>query len=393
MNFYKSIASTFVSKVLVSVLGLLVVILVSRELGAEGRGAIGLMMSGVALLQLFCDFGSNSSIINLSYTHSQRNLWLSALIWVGCTCVGSYLIIFFIKGVHYIYLIPPLAFLYSVVNTHCLLLMGNRRVNRRNIVLLLVPVGLCSGFYLLFRATPLGMSAYPVALFIALMISVVISYALISDRLEPAEPFAFEKIILRQGFWVQGGQAIQFLNYRINFFLIAIILNDSALGIYNNAIILVESIWILGHSMGQMQHMRILNTEDEKEHLTLSNRVILVNFGGSLLLMGVLMLLPSSFWVFLFSSDFKDIGQLFIYLGPGVLCFSISNIINHFLHARNAFKSIALANLAGLIVGVSCSLYMIPSMGLKGACLAWSDGLFCSMLVYLFVYKRYFRNS
>lgn len=393
MQITKGIFSTFFAKAMVSMLGLALVILTSRYLGPEGRGIISLMMSMIALLQLFCDFGSNSALINLSYQVPQRRLWLSSLAWVGAVCLLSYVPVFFFSNIRFIFLVPVAAFMYSLINTNSLLLMGARRVSQRNIVMICLPLLLLACFALLFFNTGQGINAYPVALFIALIASAAISFVLLRDKLGPGkEPFTFEVEVLRQGAWVQGGQAVQFLNYRINFFLVAFLINEASLGIYNNVVIIAESIWILGHSMGQMQHMKILNTPDPKSHLQLTNKFIKINFIGSLGLMLLLILIPSSFWSWLFSEEFVQMGSLFIYLAPGVLCFSISNIINHFLHAKNEFRSILASNVAGLITGISVAILLIPSMGLAGACISWSSGLFASLIVYLVIYKRYLKT-
>ncbi len=389
----KGIFSTFFSKVMVSVLGLVVVIIISRNLGAEGRGIISLMVSLIAFLQLFCDFGGNSAIINLSYEIPQRRLWLSSLVWVFFICLLSYIPLAFFDRVSYIFLVPLAAFLYSFVNINSLLLMGSRKVNQRNLVMVTLPLLLLLGFGLLFFQTSLGISAYPLAMFIALGISSLLSFILLRGQLKPVPgPFVFEKQILQQGAWVQGGHAVQFLNYRINFFIIVLLMNEASLGIYNNVVIIAESIWILGHSMGQMQHMKILNTEDKKSHITLTNKFMFINFIGSLGLMIILILLPREFWVWLFSDDFSEMDTLFIYLAPGVLCFSISNIINHFLHAKNQFKTILQSNIIGLVTGLVVSVLLIPGYGLKGACLSWSCGLLASMLTYIFIYKRYLKT-
>jgi O-antigen/teichoic acid export membrane protein len=390
----KGIFSTLFTRGLVALLGLAVVVITSRYLGAEGRGVISLMMSLIAFLQLFCDFGSNSALINLSYHIPQRRLWLSSILWVFITCILAYVPALMFTHIRYILFVPLAAFLYSFVNINSLLLMGNRRVSRRNLVMLVTPVLLLAGFASLFFFTDTGADAYPLSLLISLIISGLISWLMLRDKLSPVqEQFRFERQVISHGFWVQGGHAIQFLNYRLNFFLVVYLLNEASLGIYNNVIVLAEAVWILGHSMGQMQHMKILNTSDITLHVGLTNKFIRINFIGSLGLMLVLVFIPDVFWTWIFSDDFSGMGHLLVYLLPGVLSFSLSNIINHFLHAKNQFRSIMLANIAGLLTGLTGSVFLIPAKGLEGACTAWSIGFTSAMITYLFIYKRYLKNN
>ena len=389
----KGILSIFLSKVIVGILGLLTVVVLSNYLGTQGRGQISLFLSSVALLQLIIDYGNNTSIINLSYQYNKLNLWKSAFAWILFVSILAQLIVFFIPSFLFLYLVPITAFLYSLFNLNNLILMGQQKVNQRNALLIALPLLLLLFFVLLFFVNHQSITAYPLAFILALCVSLLLSVKFVMPFLSPPEGhFEFNKRILSNGFWIQTSQVIQFFNYRFCFFLIAIYIGESQLGIYNNAIVLAESIWILGHSMGQMLHMRILNSDDDNSHWQLTLKFIGINFLGSLLLLLLLIIIPNAFWEFLFSKDFSSMSQLFPYLALGILSFSISNIINHYFHAQNNFKIILFSNLFGFVMGGISAFVLIPHYELLGAAWAWSIGLLGGMLLYLgaffFVQKK-----
>ncbi len=389
--FAKGILSNLFSKTAVAFIGLLTVIFVSRFLGAEGRGAIGLFMSVVALTQLVCDFGNSTAIINLSYKHNHTNLWISSLIWITIVCLLSYPVLFFFRHLPFVYLVPPAAFIYSFINLNHLILMGNQKVHLRNTSLLVMPLLLMMGFVALTFFIGPDTKHYVIALFVALFISALVSYKMVRPFIHKQTAFKFESNILKQGFWAQSAQAVQFFNYRLNFFLLAYYIADTtssnfAIGIYNNAIILSESVWILGHSIAQMQHMKILNTESREDNFKLNNRLINLNYLGTFVLMLALILMPDNFWGYLFSADFQHIRMLFFVTALGVLSFGISNIINHALHAASRFKEILICNLLGLIFGTYTAIEFMPTYQVVGAALAWSIGLFVAMLAYIIIY-------
>jgi O-antigen/teichoic acid export membrane protein len=389
----KGILSIFLSKVIVGILGLLTVVVLSNYLGTQGRGQISLFLSSVALLQLIIDYGNNTSIINLSYQYNKLNLWKSAFAWILLVSILAQLIVFFIPSFLFLYLVPITALLYSLFNLNNLILMGQQKVNQRNALLITLPLLLLLFFVLLFFVNHQSITAYPLAFILALCVSLLLSVKFVMPFLSPPEGhFEFNKRILSNGFWIQTSQVIQFFNYRFCFFLIAIYIGESQLGIYNNAIVLAESIWILGHSMGQMLHMRILNSDDDNSHWQLTLKFIGINFLGSLLLLLLLIIIPNSFWEFLFSKDFSSMSQLFPYLALGILSFSISNIINHYFHAKNNFKIILFSNLFGFVMGGISAFVLIPQYELLGAAWAWSIGLLGGMLLYLgaffFVQKK-----
>jgi O-antigen/teichoic acid export membrane protein len=380
----KGIFSIFLSKVIVGILGLLTVVVLSNYLGPQGRGQISLFLSSVALLQLIIDYGNNTSIINLSYHYHKLNLWKSAVLWIIMVSLLAQLIVFFIPSFQFISLVPITALLYSIFNLNNLILMGQQKVNHRNVMLVVLPLIMLLFFILLFFVFQQSINAYPIAFLLALSISLIISFKFVMPFLSSSEGgFEFNKRILSNGFWIQTSQVIQFFNYRFCFFVIAIYIGESHLGVYNNAIVLAESIWILGHSMGQMLHMKILNSTDDKVQRQLSLKFIGINLLGSSFLLLLLIIIPNSFWDFLFSKDFSSMSQLFPYLALGILSFSVSNIINHYFHAKNNFKVILWSNLFGFLIGGISAFALIPNYKLIGASWSWSLGLLGGMLVYI----------
>jgi O-antigen/teichoic acid export membrane protein len=294
----------------------------------------------------------------------------------------------------YYWLIPFAAFLYTFTNLNHLSLMGQRQVAMRNYSLMVFPLILFLGIFIFSLIQKVETSDYYPFLFTALFVSALVSWVLFRKHLiKEKTKFRFEWNVMKNGVWVQTGQAIQFLNYRLNFFLVAFFINDAALGIFNNAVVLCESLWILGHSMGQIQHLNIVNNANQSENLRLTKQMITKNVLGTLVLLLVLISLPNSLWIALFSIEFETMRSLVIYLSPGILAFSVSNIIYHHLHAINRFKEIVVCNLMGLLSGLAASLILIPSNGLTGASISWSIGLLVAMISYVLVFYRFHGNK
>jgi O-antigen/teichoic acid export membrane protein len=308
----KGVVSIFVTKVLVGFLGLLLVLLTSRYFGAEGRGDISLFLTSITLLQIIMEFGSNSSIINLSYQYHPSQLFKSSFLWICSVGILSYAIIWTLPHFKFLYVVPIFAFFNSIYNLNSMLLMGQQKVNHRNFLNVLYPALMVLYFYMLHEFSDFGLNIYPMAFAFAMISILVLSFWILNKFITFKDhQFVFLKLTIKQGFWVQLAHIIQFLNYRLNFFLIAILIGQSALGIYNNAIVLVEAIWILGHSFGQMLHMKILNSNSESEIKKTLFKMLKLNFFGSVVLLLILVAIPNQFWVFLFDKDFSGLNQLF----------------------------------------------------------------------------------
>ena len=382
----KGVIATFGTKILVAFLGLCLVVLISKYLGAEGRGILSLFTLYIALLQMVCDFGSSSAIINLSYKYANKNLWFTANIWVISICTIAVVIFLFYQPIPFIIFVPICTLLLCFTNINNLLLMGNRAVIKRNINLVLQPLLLLLFFLILYFVFNLKTNSYIIAFIASTSILTIISYIFIQKYIVFKPPFKFEKNVLAVGFWAQSGHFIQFLTYRVNFLLIAYFLGKASVGIYSNAVLIGETLWIFGHSLGQIMHLKILNTDSIAFQRKLTLKFTLINLLITASSFLIIYSLPTTFWTQIFSVEFTAIKSLLKPLALGILVFSCSNILNHYFHAQNKFKLIVLTNSIGLAFCLVTAYFLIPLHGLNGAAWAWSIGLSSSMVMYLWLY-------
>ncbi len=391
MKTNRTIILNFTSKFAIALIALISVSLVSKYLGAEGRGILSLFTFSIAFIQLFTDFGSSSALINLSYTHNQRNLWRSSYLWIILICLIAQLVVSIFYNYNFLIFTPLLALVISFSNVNLLLLLGNTKINTRNILLFITPI--FTLLAVLYYQNTLKVSTYIIFYAIGAFCTLIISYFTIHKYIKQPISFRFNKSILSTGFWTQSGHAIQFLNYRLNFILIAWLLNTSSLGIYSNAILISESIWMIGHSIGQVQHLQILNNTNNEFAISTTKRYLYINLLLTILAVSCLVLIPTSFWEWLFSKEFIEIKSLFKFLSFGILAFAVSNILNHYFHAKNKFKIIVIANSIGLLANLISALILIPTYKIEGASMAWSCGLLIAMLVYIYFFAQQTKES
>ncbi len=387
----KATLLNFLSKVSVSGLGFITVIITSKLFGAEGRGEISLFLTNVALIQLFCDFGNSSANINLSYKYDNLNIWKTSAIWIIFVCLISIIPLYYLDVNMYVF-VSLSAFLLSINNNNLLILMGNRQVNKRNLSLLAVAISLLISVSIMYNLK-YTIDKYYIFYIFTILLGIGFSTSWVRQYLKNNEKFKFNKEVLKKGFLAQAGHFVQFLNYRLFFYFIVFYLGKFELGVFNNLIVLAESLWIIGHSIGQILHLKILNTENSQLKIKLTNQSIVYSFIGTSLLFILLNTIPMNWWLFIFNKDFSEISILLPYLGLGVILFSISNIINHYLHAMNEFKKIIWINLVGLLAGVVTCLLLIEEMKLVGVCISWSIAFACSFILSVFFYSKKIKQA
>jgi O-antigen/teichoic acid export membrane protein len=65
-----------------------------------------------------------------------------------------------------------------------------------------------------------------------------------------------------------------------------------------------------------------------------------------------------------------------------------STLFSHYLHALGQFKALFLANLSGLVLQAGLALWLIPTYGIRGACLASDAGFILIFILVFFIFKR-----
>jgi O-antigen/teichoic acid export membrane protein len=146
------------------------------------------------------------------------------------------------------------------------------------------------------------------------------------------------------------------------------------LGLYANTIVLAESIWMIGGSLGQIAHMKLVNSEDKKAETGLVLKYLRTSVLLSSMAVVVLCLIPDTFWVWLLRKEFEGLRWLFIAFAPAVIAQSWSVLISHYYHACNRFKMLLTANTIGLLTGTAGLLVLGNFYGLKGAAFGSSLG-------------------
>jgi O-antigen/teichoic acid export membrane protein len=383
------------------------VIFMSRWMGAEGRGEIGLLLFYVNLFMVFNEYVGGSSLANYSARNTLASVVPAALLWSIITLlVGGIALQLWVHNVamvlQVILMAAPLMFLTIIYNIY----HGRARVFRRNVLGILnelfrflLIIGLAYLFIIEATQGGEGLSlwgthqlldtarvalANGLAAFLVLCIALLLSAKSIANFFLNYKKTAVPKGFFSDGFWAQNGQLVQFLNYRLSLLVIASFLGNEEVGVYANALLIAESIWIFGNSFGAIAHMRILQSQNAVFQADITLRYAVVAAAGTALACGVVWLLPTALYTAVFGPEFADLRDTAIWMFPAILALGCSTLFSHYLHAINKFKFLLIANTAGLLLQTGLSFWLIPYYGLKGAAMAAKAG-FILILVCVFV--------
>jgi len=380
----RKIFFTFSSRLFVTFINLLVILISARYLGAEGRGIISLLILGITINLLASNVFGGAAIAFLAPRMEIFRLVAPAYIWAVCSnlLVTAVLIV--------IELLPPslgfhllvLSVIQSLYNVHLNILIGKSRLRAHNAINAIQVLVLISGMlWFIFIHADRTAAAYIYALYISLGFSFLLSLFILRDevKLFPVKEWmGLWRTILKNGLVIQIASLAQLLNYRLGYYMLDHHFATTAsegkklVGIYSIAIAVAEAAWLISRSMGLIQYTRIVSGEDSSENRALTQRLARMGFLVTLIIMLPLLLLPPSFYSEIFGPEFTEVRNILFLLAPGTLAFAMALMFSNYfaglgLNAVNLYGS-----LAGLAVTVCAGIIIMPRYGMEGAAITAS---------------------
>jgi O-antigen/teichoic acid export membrane protein len=240
----------------------------------------------------------------------------------------------------------------------------------------------------------LSIPSLPVCLFIYVLLtfiqamSFVIAYY-ISDRSRVGLPQIDEielRIFFTYSLITLVTNSMQFVAYRIDYWILNYYRGEKELGWYSLSVKLVQMFWVLPLIFAGIILPQVAASGKQFGHkaiLSLVKIMYLANIlAGVILVFSVVPVIP---W--LFGQEFKQSATLFQILLPGMILFGGATIFAAYFAGLNRLWVNFHASALCLIIILSLDILLIPSYGMKGAAIASSIGYGITAVFYLMKYK------
>lgn len=404
-DFAKHTLMTMGSKIVVLSLGLVISILLARGLGPEGRGYYTLAILYPTLIVTFINFGLGSSSVYYiaQGKHTLKEVFstdtmISLTLGVVGIVIGLLLPLLFPSRIFpdvpqrfllIALLLVPLNLFSGQVGTQVLL--GARRISEFNLSTIinnLAFVILLAVSLLVVKADVMGaVSANILSTAFFCILLFILVY-----RIAGGFSFKFSRAYLRDaisyGSKTYLGSIISFLNYRIELFMLGIMMPAAALGYYSVAVGLAERLWLVSQSAAMLIFPTIAAEQDEgkRNQFTpvISRNVLLITFLGAL----AFFLISPWLITLLYSESFQQTIQLFRILLPGVVFLSGSRVLANDIAGRGKPLLNTYVGGFGLLIQVGMNLVLIPRYGAAGSAAATSLTYGLIMIIRSWLYWR-----
>jgi O-antigen/teichoic acid export membrane protein len=389
------ITKTFFSRIISALFNFVTIVLLSKELGPEGKGISSQLIALIAVIQIICDLMGGAALVFLGARKSIKSLLLPSYCFTFIILIVAYiwLLFFPIHSFNFpIFHIIALSFFSTTLNQHYHILNSRQKFQLVNSLSVAQALLIVLFIYFLPLKSE-GLSVYIFALYIGWCIPWLISSYVLFTLSKYDKPFEADtwKQVLKFGKLNQLGHIIQFSTQRFAY----IFLPAFTLGIYSNAVTISESIWMFAASIATIQYGKIANMGNKDEAIdftVLLLKLTLIITAGIAVFVAFL---PDSFYVWLFGAGFIGVKDALLPLLPGIIAIGGYLIIGHFYSGIGQFNKNNYAMLAGLLF--TCIAWLIVKYILKSeinytiAAYITCASNICTFIFVILMFKREFK--
>jgi len=180
---------------------------------------------------------------------------------------------------------------------------------------------------------------------------------------------------------------LQFLNYRLDHFIVSYLVGVAGVGFYVVATSLAELVWYLPDAFGFVLFPRTASSDLETAR-QFTPRIVRISAFATVVAALVLFLGSRLAITALYTEDYLPSLRPLWALLPGVVALSYSKVIFSDLGGRGKPFYGTLASLLSLVVTLGLDLLLIPELGIAGAAVASSLGYAANAVLAIVFYVR-----
>ncbi len=410
----KDIFKVYIVQLLTIVVSFSSSILLSRILGAEGRGVFSLYQNSFNFAIVLFGFSLNSSIpyfINSLKVPSEKILFSAIKITLFSSLILSIILFFFdrfnlnhfsfpnekifYKIIFVSYFI--LQIIFSVITS---ILNAKKAFTSAAILLflnLLIPLILYVSIYFNIIGTSEIASNLTIIIF-SLLISSLLSTILATYILIKKEFIQLKFSLLNKAdtkkFITYSSLAYisniaSFICYKFDFWIVDSYHGNSALGIYSLSSQLAQMLWILPQIMASVLYT-YASSINKEEGVLLTIKIIKIGMYLTLVMAIIGVILSKPLIPILYGQEFSEVTYLLAIQLIGTIPFCIPTIISSFYASQGNFKVSFWISIIVTILAIFLYFILIPSYGKIGGSIASATTYFLGGIISLIYFcKRY----
>jgi len=181
----------------------------------------------------------------------------------------------------------------------------------------------------------------------------------------------------------------QFLNYKLDVFVVGFFAGAASVGRYTLAVSLGQLLWLMSNSVATVLLPKVAaSTNDRGESVRHTARVTRLSLWATAACGLALAVLATQAIPMLYGEAFRPSIMALVWLLPGIVLFSVANVLAAYIAGIGKPRLNLLVSGVSLIVTIALDLLLIPKLNIKGAAIASSVSYSLSALLLIVFFIR-----
>lgn len=400
---FKKIIGTAGARIISAVVTMVILFVISNNLGSKGLGTIGLILLDINIIQLFIDLFAGSALIYMASRTSVANLLFISYSWIIVAIIAFALlfnIMSFVFPEFYHTIVPvgyeihilTLAAISAYMLSHYNVMLGKEKIKTYNILVTLQTLILMLVFvYLIYIGDEKTVGSYVKALYASYAFGVGASFISVFDSNSKMRIYNLRKVaveVFRFGFLASVANILFIGNKRVGYYLVRYFTGLSSLGVFTAGTQLTEGLKLIGQSISLVQFSKLSNTTDVVYAKEITLKLLKMSVLLTLLGLLVMLLLPVSVYVWVLGAGFVGVKPIVLLLAPGVIALSANAVFAHYFSGMGNPKINLYANIIGFSIVLLLALILVPIYGFYGAAVAVSVSYLIALVYNYLIFKK-----
>lgn len=408
-SLFHSGVHSFASSVVSVFLSMVSSILIARSLGPALKGGADLIVATATLLTMALSLSIPSGIV---YVVARGRaiigglLLQSGVLALVQTLLATGFLIALLRTDLSPALIPPDSEQWAVSAIGLLVLFGLLSGNLRGVLIALQEIPRVNTIALYGQALILMSILIVVALTLvghqqfttstlvwiqvasALMTTCLLLWALRPNLAGPIRPRSGLREVIAYSLPAYLANLVQLLNYRLDIFFVGFFVGVKGVGLYALAVSLAQLLWLVSGAASQVLLPNVAASTDQRAAQERTARASRLSLWLCMILAVGVAVVGQVFLPLVFGAAFRDSVPPLLWLLPGIVAFSVANVIGSYLAGIGKPHLNLGVALVGLVATVMLDFALIPSWGIVGAAIASSASYLVTTLAIIAMFVR-----
>jgi O-antigen/teichoic acid export membrane protein len=352
----KNIFHTSLVRLASTVANFLLVFIVARYLGPNAKGIASIMLTTVSFVVFFSSIIGGQSYIFLIPKLKFEALVVPAALWSLLISISAFVLLSFLNltDIYGALFIAGIALLMALNNVLTTLFLAKQRWTLFNVLQsfpVLFTLLITALLFFVFHQKTLNV--YLFAMVISYVFTILLGLWFIRDEFtitKLSQTFEEIETLFRYGLSYQLLDLLQLLNLRFYFFMLHHLQGNADLGYFSVGVSLFESCWIFARSVQTVAYSRFVSFAFSFAIAMEVIRYVKFSVFISCIIAAVLLVLPNTFYLFVFGEAYVGVNWSLKWFVPGVIAYNVYLILQSYYLAKGKYTGLILMNVVGFIL-------------------------------------------